>query len=97
MLIAYSARRATTGLSRAARRAGSQQARNATAVRVSRFRPSNHQPGGDNSVIMRPSTMLAAMIALALFTIMALDYPFSGDISIKPDVFRMVLSTLLNS
>ena len=43
------------------------------------------------------TSMLAAMIALALFTIMALDYPFSGDISIKPDVFRMVLSTLLNS
>ncbi|MDD5594320.1 MAG: DUF4239 domain-containing protein, partial [Candidatus Margulisbacteria bacterium] len=33
------------------------------------------------------TSMLAALIALTLFTIVALDYPFTGDISIKPDVF----------
>jgi hypothetical protein len=43
------------------------------------------------------TSMLAVMIALTLFTIMALDYPFSGDISIRPDVFRTVLTTLLHS
>ncbi|HTY13677.1 MAG TPA: DUF4239 domain-containing protein [Candidatus Omnitrophota bacterium] len=43
------------------------------------------------------TSMLAVMIALTLFTIIALDYPFSGDISIKPTVFRMVLNTLLGS
>jgi hypothetical protein len=43
------------------------------------------------------TSMLAALIALTLFTIMALDYPFTGDISIKPDTFRIVLSTLLGS
>ena len=42
------------------------------------------------------TSMLATLIALTLFTIMAFDYPFTGDISIKPDVFRTVLSTLLN-
>jgi hypothetical protein len=43
------------------------------------------------------TSMLAALIGLTLFTIMSLDYPFTGDISIKPDVFRNVLVTLLSS
>jgi hypothetical protein len=42
------------------------------------------------------TSMLATLIGLTLFTIMSLDYPFTGDISIKPDVFKTVLSTLLN-
>lgn len=41
------------------------------------------------------SSMLAVMIGLTLFTIIALDCPFSGNISIKPDVFRSVLSSLM--
>jgi hypothetical protein len=43
------------------------------------------------------TSMLAAMIAIALFTIIALDYPFAGDISVKADVFRNVLTTLMSS
>jgi cytochrome c556 len=43
------------------------------------------------------TSMLAAMIGLALFTIIALDCPYSGDISVKPDVFKTVLSTLMSS
>ena len=42
------------------------------------------------------TSMLTTLIALTLFTIMSLDFPFTGDISIKPDVFKTVLSTLLN-
>ena len=42
------------------------------------------------------SSMLAMMIALALFAIIALDCPFTGNISIKPDVFRNVLSSLMS-
>ncbi len=38
---------------------------------------------------------LAAMIAFALFTIIALDYPFTGTFSIEPDVFKNMLPTLL--
>lgn len=41
------------------------------------------------------TSLLATLIGLTLFTIMSLDYPFSGDVSIKPDVFRTELSTLL--
>jgi Protein of unknown function (DUF4239) len=37
---------------------------------------------------------LAAMIAITLFTIIAMDYPFTGDISISSDVFTKTLSTL---
>jgi hypothetical protein len=43
------------------------------------------------------TSMFATVISLTLFTIMAFDYPFTGDISIKPDVFRTVLVSLLNS
>lgn len=41
------------------------------------------------------SGLLATLIALALLTIMMLDYPFSGDVSIKPDTFRLILQTLI--
>jgi len=43
------------------------------------------------------TSLLATVIALTLFTIMALDFPFTGDISIKPAMFRTVLATLLSS
>jgi len=39
---------------------------------------------------------LAAMIAFSLFTIIALDYPFTGTFSIEPDVFRNMLPALIN-
>jgi uncharacterized membrane protein len=41
------------------------------------------------------SSCLAAMIAIALFTIIALDYPFTGKYIIEPDVFIKILPTLL--
>jgi len=43
------------------------------------------------------TSLLAAMIAISLFTVMAMDYPFTGDISIKPDVFISMLSSLMSS
>jgi hypothetical protein len=42
-------------------------------------------------------SFLAVMIAIILFTIIAMDYPFTGDIGIKPDVFKNILSTLMSS
>jgi hypothetical protein len=42
-------------------------------------------------------SFLAAMIAITLFTVIAMDYPFTGDISITPDVFTHILSTLMRS
>jgi hypothetical protein len=42
-------------------------------------------------------SLLAAMIAIILFTVISMDYPFTGDISITPDVFTHMLSTLLRS
>jgi hypothetical protein len=42
-------------------------------------------------------SLLAAMIAITLFTVIAMDYPFTGDISITPDVFINMLSSLMNS
>jgi hypothetical protein len=41
------------------------------------------------------SSALAAMIAIILFTIISLDYPFTGKFSIDPDVFVKILPTLL--
>jgi hypothetical protein len=38
---------------------------------------------------------LAAMIAFALFTIIALDYPFTGTFSVEPNVFRNMLPALI--
>ena len=42
-------------------------------------------------------SLLAAMISITLFTVIAMDYPFTGDISIKPDVFINMLSSLMRS
>jgi hypothetical protein len=42
-------------------------------------------------------SLLAAMIAIILFTVISMDYPFTGDISITPDVFTNILSTLMRS
>jgi hypothetical protein len=42
-------------------------------------------------------SLLAAMIAIILFTVISMDYPFTGDISITPDVFTQILSTLMRS
>jgi hypothetical protein len=42
-------------------------------------------------------SLLAVMIAIILFTVIAMDYPFTGDIGIKPDVFKNILSTLMSS
>lgn len=38
------------------------------------------------------SSMLSALVALSLFTIMTLDFPFTGSVSISADTFRTVLS-----
>jgi uncharacterized protein (DUF983 family) len=43
------------------------------------------------------TSMLAAMIAIALFTVITLDYPFMGDISVNADIFKNVLKTLMSS
>jgi hypothetical protein len=43
------------------------------------------------------TSCLAAMIAFALFTIIALDYPFTGTFSIEPDVFRNMLPALITN
>lgn len=40
------------------------------------------------------TSLLAALIALVLFTIMAFDYPFTGDISVSPKVFESILRSL---
>ena len=42
------------------------------------------------------TSCLAAMIAFALFTIIALDYPFTGTFSIEPDVFIDMLPSLIS-
>jgi hypothetical protein len=42
-------------------------------------------------------SLLAAMIAITLFTVIAMDYPFTGDISITSDVFTNILLTLMSS
>ncbi|PKN51776.1 MAG: hypothetical protein CVU55_10025 [Deltaproteobacteria bacterium HGW-Deltaproteobacteria-13] len=41
------------------------------------------------------ASLLAAMIAFTLFTIISLDYPFTGKYSIQPEVFIKILPTLL--
>jgi hypothetical protein len=41
------------------------------------------------------TTLLAAMIAITLFIIIAMDYPFTGDISIKSDAFSNLLASLM--
>ena len=42
-------------------------------------------------------SLLATMIAIILFTVISMDYPFTGDISITPDVFTNILSSLMSS
>jgi hypothetical protein len=42
-------------------------------------------------------SLLAAMIAITLFSVIAMDYPFTGDISINPDAFINMLSSLMRS
>jgi hypothetical protein len=37
------------------------------------------------------SSMLSALVALSLFTIMTLDFPFTGSVSISQNTFRTVL------
>jgi hypothetical protein len=43
------------------------------------------------------TAFLAAMIAISLLTIVAIDYPFTGDLIIRPDVFSDVLAHLQSS
>jgi hypothetical protein len=43
------------------------------------------------------TALLAAMIGIVLSTIIILDFPFTGDISVKADVFKGVLATLISS
>jgi hypothetical protein len=38
---------------------------------------------------------LAAMIAFALFTIIALDYPFTGTFSVEPNALKSMLPALI--
>jgi hypothetical protein len=40
------------------------------------------------------TTLLAVLIVLILFTILIMDYPFSGDMIVSPDAFRQVLMYL---
>ncbi len=40
------------------------------------------------------SILLSILVSLILFTIFALDYPFTGGISINPDPFRSIISNL---
>jgi hypothetical protein len=42
-------------------------------------------------------SLLAALIAITLFTVIAMDYPFTGDISITPEVFKNMLSSLMKT
>lgn len=37
------------------------------------------------------TTLLAVLITLILFTILVMDYPFTGDINIQPDALQMLL------
>jgi high-affinity Fe2+/Pb2+ permease len=48
--------------------------------------------GSDNlaaQLIM--TTLLAILIVLILFTILVMDFPFTGDLSISPDALQQVL------
>jgi hypothetical protein len=40
------------------------------------------------------TTLLAVLIVLILFTILIMDFPFSGDLYISPDAFMQVLANL---
>ncbi|MCX5751856.1 MAG: DUF4239 domain-containing protein [Candidatus Saganbacteria bacterium] len=39
-------------------------------------------------------SLLAALIGLILFTIMAMEYPFSGSVCVTPDAFKVILQDL---
>jgi hypothetical protein len=43
------------------------------------------------------TSILAFLIALILFTIVALDYPFTGSVNINANAFKIILRTLLIS
>lgn len=48
--------------------------------------------GAENAKVQSVMAILLAMlISLILFTILVLDYPFSGDISISPDAFSHII------
>lgn len=38
--------------------------------------------------------LLSSLIALVLFTVMVFDYPFTGDISVPSEAFKMILGSL---
>lgn len=40
------------------------------------------------------TSLLASLIALVLFTIMVFDYPFTGDISVSTETFKLILGSL---
>lgn len=40
------------------------------------------------------TVLLAVVIALILFTILELDFPFSGSVSIRPEAFKRILNLL---
>ena len=42
------------------------------------------------------TTLLAVLIVLILFTILIMDFPFSGDMAVSPDAFKQVLLYLKN-
>ena len=51
--------------------------------------------GSDNLILqLIMTTLLSALIALLLFTILSMDYPYSGDISVKPDALMRMLASL---
>jgi hypothetical protein len=46
------------------------------------------------SVHIVMTCLLASLIALVLFTIMVFDYPFTGDICVEADIFKLILRSL---
>ena len=40
------------------------------------------------------TTLLAVLIALILFTILVMDFPFTGDMAIQPTAFQQILANL---
>jgi len=49
--------------------------------------------GSDNLTLqLVMTTLLSALIGLLLFTILAMDHPYSGDVSVKPDALIQMLS-----
>lgn len=51
--------------------------------------------GSENLVAQRiMTTLLAVLIALILFTILVMDFPFTGDLSVQPTAFQQILTNL---